>query len=99
MAGPEKEFENKVKKYLDTLPKCWYFKFWAGPYSRSGIPDIIALISGKFVAIELKAPKGKPSELQKRNIRLINEAGGWGLILYPSQFEEFKEGVKKLYVD
>ena len=99
MAGPEKEFENKVKKYLDKLPRCWYFKFWAGPYSKSGIPDIIALINGKFVAIEVKGPKGTASELQKRNIRLINQCGGWGVILYPKDFEEFKEGVNKLYVD
>lgn len=95
----EKVFENKIKKYLDSLPNCWYFKFWAGPYSKSGIPDIIALINGKFVGIEVKGHTGKASELQKRNIRLINQCGGWGLILYPKDFDKFKEGVKKLYVD
>ena len=66
---------------------------------KAGIPDILGVINGKFIALELKGPKGVPSELQKRNIRLINKAGGWGLILYPSQLEEFKQGVKKLYVD
>lgn len=95
----EKVFENKIKKYLDSLPKCWYFKFWAGPYSKSGIPDIIALINGKFVGIEVKGPTGKASELQKRNIRLINKCGGYGVILYPKDFEEFKKEVERFYVD
>lgn len=86
----EKDFENKIKKYLDSLSNCWYFKFWAGPYSKSGIPDIIACINSKFVAIEVKAANGIASELQKRNIRLINECGGYGVILYPKDFESFK---------
>lgn len=94
----EKDFENKIKKYLSSLPKCWYFKFWAGPYSKSGIPDIIALINGKFVGIEVKGPKGVASELQKRNIRLINECGGYGVILYPKDFDKFKEKVEGFYV-
>ena len=34
-----------------------------------------------------------PSELQKRNIRLINESNGKGLILYPKDFENFKRNM------
>lgn len=99
MAGPEKVFENEVKKYLNSLPNCWYIKIWGGGFMKAGIPDILGVINGKFIALELKAPHGKPSELQKRNIRLINQCGGLGVILYPKDFEKFKEGVKKLYVD
>ena len=39
----------------------------------------------------MKAPNGKPSELQKWNIKKINEANGIGVILYPDQFDDFKE--------
>lgn len=97
MAGPEKLFENKVKNYLNSLPNCWYLKIWGGGFMKAGIPDIVGVINGKFVAIELKAQNGVASELQKRNIRLINECGGLGFILYPSQFENFKQEVTKLY--
>ncbi|NEZ96969.1 VRR-NUC domain-containing protein [Clostridium botulinum] len=92
----EKKFENEIKKFLSDLPHTWFFKYWAGPYSKSGIPDIIACVGGMFVAIEVKAPKGKPSELQKRNIRLIQESGGVGYILYPKDFLQFKKDMKEL---
>lgn len=71
-------------------------KVWGGGYQKSGVPDILGVIEGKFIAIELKASNGKASELQKRNIKLINECGGYGVILYPKDFEEFKREVEKL---
>lgn len=91
----EKQFENQVKKYLKSL-NCWFVKIWGGGFQRSGIPDIIGVFNGRFFALELKSNIGKPSELQKRNIRLINESGGYGKILYPKQFGEFKEEFEKL---
>lgn len=92
----EKQFENEIKKFLSELPKTWFFKYWAGPMSKAGIPDIIACVGGTFVAIEVKGPNGRPSELQKRNIRLINECGGISYILYPHKFESFKKDILDL---
>jgi Holliday junction resolvase len=85
----EKQFENKVKKFLKDNG-IWYFKVWGGGYSKAGIPDLICCVNGHFVAIELKGSDGKPSELQKYNIRKISECNGIGVILYPEQFETFK---------
>lgn len=52
---------------------------------------------GQFVAIEVKASNGKPSELQKYNVRKINEeAGGIAVILYPQDWELFKKLVSYL---
>lgn len=92
----EKQFENEIKKFLNTLPRTWYFKYWAGPYSKAGIPDIIACVNGRFVAIEVKAENGRPSELQKRTVKLIQESGGLAYILYPKDFESFKKNMKRL---
>lgn len=86
----EKIFENQIKKFLTSLPNTWYFKYWAGPYSKSGIPDIIACVNGHFVAIEVKAENGQASELQKRNIKLIESAKGNAYIVYPKDFERLK---------
>lgn len=86
----EKQFENKIKKFLKSHG-VWYFKVWGGGFQKAGIPDLICCINGHFVAIELKGSDGQPSELQKYNIRKINECNGIGLILYPENFEDFKE--------
>lgn len=86
----EKLFENKVKRFLDTR-HAWYYKVFSGGYQRAGIPDIIGVCNGWFFAIEVKAEKGRPSELQKYEIRKIQEAGGYAIILYPKDFDRFKE--------
>lgn len=78
-----------MKKFLED-EGCWFVKFFANAYTKSGIPDILCCCNGWFLAIEVKAPNGRPSELQKRNIRKIKESG-YGVILYPDQFEDFKE--------
>lgn len=92
----EKQFENEIKKFLNKLPYTWYFKAWGGPYSKSGIPDIIACVNGHFVALEVKAESGRASELQKRNIRLIEQCGGYSRIVYPKDFEKLKEELLEL---
>ena len=91
----EKNFENKIKKYLDTKG-CWHVKFFANRFTKSGVPDILACINGYFIGIEVKAQNGKPSELQLWNREKIREAGGICIVLYPNQFDEFKELVKEL---
>jgi hypothetical protein len=59
----------------------------------------LACINGYFVGIEVKAPNGKPSEIQLYNVRRINAAGGFAFVLYPSKFDEFKRFVEGLQCD
>lgn len=94
----EKRFENKIKRYLESRG-AWFVKFFANAYTPKGIPDILACVNGYFVGIEVKAPNGKPSEIQIFNIRKINDAGGFAFILYPSKFNEFKEFIDGLTND
>ena len=91
----EKQYENKVKKYLEER-ECWLVKFFANSYTKSGIPDLLVCADGWFLGIELKAPKGKPSALQIYNLRRIDEAGGFAILLYPDQWELFKTFVDAL---
>lgn len=87
----EKNFENRVKKFLKEQG-AWFIKYWGGAaFTKSGIPDILACCNGKFIGIEVKAKNGKPSELQLYNLKKIDEAGGFAILLYPKDFERFQE--------
>lgn len=86
----EKNFENKVKKYLSDMG-AWTVKYFANAYTRAGIPDVLVCYHGKFIGIEVKAQNGRPSELQLHEIRQIRRAGGQAFVLYPSAFEDFRD--------
>ena len=93
----EKSFENKVKRYLEsngiypfgtptqdiTVPVVGYYeKRWGGgQFSKSGLPDLHVVVKGRSIESELKAPNGKPSVLQLKNIELINLSNSIGHIL------------------
>jgi hypothetical protein len=86
----EKQFEAKVKAFLKEQ-WCWTLKTWSNGIQRSGIPDLMVCCNGYFIGAELKAEHGKPSELQKWNLKKIRESGGIGIVLYPKDFEDFKK--------
>lgn len=94
----EKTFENKIKNYLNEVG-AWHVKFFANRMTKKGIPDLLACVNGYFLAIEVKAQNGKPSELQLWNVEKIKKAKGIAIVLYPNQFEEFKQLIQKLYRD
>jgi len=92
----EKNFENKVKKFLKTKG-CWSLKYWGGAsYTKSGIPDLLVCCNGCFLGVELKAPKGRPSDLQIYNLREIDRAGGYAVLLYPDDYPIFQSLVQAI---
>lgn len=109
MAG-EKNFENRLKRWLESegiyplghpkdqmsVAPCGYWeKRWGGGrYVKSGLPDMRVVVNGIAFEVELKATNGTPSELQKRNIRQINNSGGIAMVLYPEGFNTFKAMIK-----
>jgi len=48
--------------------------------NRAGVPDILACIRGKFIAIEGKTETGVVSALQKAHIAKIQKAGGIAIV-------------------
>jgi RecB family endonuclease NucS len=91
----EKNFENRIKKYLNEKD-CWYVKYFANRMTKSGVPDILACVNGQFMAIEVKASKGHPSELQIYHRDKIRETGGIAVIVYPDQWEKLKHLINLL---
>lgn len=89
----EKVFENKIKAYLNERGH-WNVKFFANSYTRAGIPDILACICGRFVAIEVKNEVGRLSSLQERELKQITKSEGYAIVLRPKDFEWFKQFVE-----
>lgn len=94
----EKIFENKIKRYLKERG-CYRVKYHGNYYSENGTPDILACVNGYFLAIEVKAPEGKPSELQLAKIAEIRKAGGFAYVVYPSGWFKLKDIIDGLLID
>ena len=52
-----------------------------GGYGKSGVPDIVGCYEGKFFGIECKAGANKPTVLQEKNLRDIENVGGLSLVI------------------
>lgn len=52
-------------------------------FGMKGSSDIIGLLppSGRFLAVECKMPRGKPTPDQEAFLAAVNEAGGLGIVV------------------
>lgn len=94
----EKQFENKVKRWLKSK-NIYHFKYFGNAFSTAGVPDLCLCVNGKFVAVELKAEKGKTSPLQDAHIEAIHNSGGIAIVLRPSGFDNFKKIIEVMLND
>jgi Holliday junction resolvase len=63
----------------------------------SGMPDLMACFRGFLIGLEVKTPTGRPTELQKHNIELIINAGGYGI--FPTSVEDVVKLLKLIEVE
>jgi Holliday junction resolvase len=90
---PEGKVKAAVRKVLDA-EGVYYFSPAANGFRRAGIPDIICCVRGFFLAIELKAGKGKTTALQDREIAAINSHGGHAMVVNENNINEVKESIQ-----
>ena len=86
--------ENAVKaRCVEVIKKyrAYYFFPVTGGFGKSGVPDIIVCYRGRFLAIECKAGKNKPTALQEREMERIREAGGSTLVINEDNINELQE--------
>lgn len=90
MYKKESDLQRAVNKYLKTQDGWFYH-----PRDlRKGIPDLIGVYKGWFVAIELKVGKNTPSKLQEYNLDKIQSMGGRTCVAYT--VEEVQRFLKEL---
>lgn len=78
MIKPETKLVKKIKDYLSTYNNAMFLKIHGGPFQQPGISDLIGIIDGRFVAIEVKMPDAKRglTLLQKDFIDKVISCGG-----------------------
>lgn len=94
----ESNLVKKVETYLKTTfrEEAWFLKTSGNAAQKSGIPDILVCVRGKFIGLELKREdgSGKPSEQQEIECRKISRAGGYSLI--SNNLNEIKDFINRI---
>jgi hypothetical protein len=80
MATPESKVKAKIHALLKKH-KAYAVNYIGGISANNGTPDILACLNGRFIGIEAKAGKNKPTDLQTLNLKRIDEAGGLALVI------------------
>jgi hypothetical protein len=79
---PEAKVKAKIKKILEENNVYYAMPIGTG-YGRSGVPDFLCCVDGKFLAIEAKATdKDKPTALQMREMKRIEDVGGGAVVIH-----------------
>ncbi len=87
----ESYFQSTILNWLkETYPAAFIWKVQTGPYARQGVPDICAVIDGRFYGFEVKRPYvGRLSRIQQATIEAIEKAGGRaGVVIWPEDAEK-----------
>ena len=77
----ETNLQRKVQDYLESIG-AYHFKVHGSAYMKAGIPDIISCYKGRFIGIECKVGKNKPSKLQEEHRDMILKARGIHILAY-----------------
>jgi penicillin-binding protein-related factor A (putative recombinase) len=95
----EKRFENKVRDILKEVPKSYWFMKTAGSSIR-GTPDVLGIVNGRFIALELKRTRKlsevrtKTTELQKYKLRLLKDVGAYSSFVYPENLDKILSDIR-----
>ena len=86
---PEKAVKIKIQAILKDLGAYYAMPIGTG-YGNAGVPDFLVCLNGSFIGIEAKAGKGKTTALQDKNLRQIEAAGGYALIVNEDNLPELR---------
>ena len=80
---PESTIVAAIQRYLKRAygPRQWNIKVHGNGFMRSGIPDILACIDGRFYAFEVKQPGKDATRLQKYEIARLTDAGATAAVV------------------
>ena len=94
----ERDVKEKVKAMLNRYGAYWFMPATAG-YGRSGVPDLVGCINGKFFAVECKYGTNKPSALQSAEIFKIQSRKGVASVINETNLDLLEVWLKEQALD
>lgn len=76
LVARESQIQHSIINRLKREQGLWLMNVHGDEMQRAGIPDIIGCYFGRLFGLEIKAPGGVVSEIQKYELRKIANAGG-----------------------
>lgn len=77
---PEQKLTADVQKRLKALKAeglpIWWMKIHGSGMQKKGVPDLLIVVAGLAVFVELKAPGGAATKLQAMRMAEIRASGG-----------------------
>ena len=89
----EQALQTQISQYINQLPGLVV----NGQFTKAGIPDLICLVQGRFIAIEVKLDYNKPSPLQAYYIKYIQKLGGLAIEAY--SLDDVKQLIRANFPD
>ena len=92
--------EVLVKKKVHAAIKsagAYAVNYIGGMYATSGTPDILACLHGRFIGIEVKAGKNKPTDLQIHALKQIDSSTGLALVINEENLYYLKECLEDVH--
>ena len=80
MATPESKVKDKIKAICKARG-AYYAMPVMGGMASNGTPDFLISYKGRFVAVEAKAGKGKPTPLQLVRLKEIATSGAVAMVV------------------
>lgn len=81
----EQDYQRKI---IERLEADGYYCIKLIRTNKNGIPDVIGLKNGDFVAVECKTPTGKVSKLQEFRLDELKQHGARCFISYGDEMIE-----------
>ena len=77
----EKSLTLSIRQLLKMFG-IFHWKVHQGFGSTPGVSDILGVWKGRMLAIEVKAPRGKPTPVQTTFLKRIENEGGIAILAY-----------------
>lgn len=76
-AKPETLLQRKIKAALEQKFGGYWVKIHGGPFQPAGLPDLVGVVRGQLIGIEVKRPETRADLTPRQDamLRKLREAG------------------------